>query len=123
MFLLQERKLFLQYVVLGYADIYFVQGHSDVSQKYSEADVVKILEYLIDSMFMEFSRRIIQQTIDIPMGTNCVPLPTDLFLYSYEAEFIQDLLRAGKHTHARTHTHKHHLAQKLKVTYRYIDDV
>ena len=30
------------------------------------------------------------------MGTNCVPLLADLFLYSYEAEFVQSLLKAGK---------------------------
>jgi hypothetical protein len=27
------------------------------------------------------------------MGTNCVPLLFDLFLYSYEADFTQGLLR------------------------------
>ena len=29
------------------------------------------------------------------MGTNCAPLLADLFLYGYEAEFIQGLLKAG----------------------------
>ena len=33
------------------------------------------------------------KTVDIPMGTNCVPLLTDTFLYSYEAELIQGLLQ------------------------------
>ena len=33
-----------------------------------------------------------QQTVGIPMGTNGSPLLADLFLYSYEAEFIQKLL-------------------------------
>ena len=33
-----------------------------------------------------------QQTIGIPMSTNCAPLLADLFLYSYETEFIQKLL-------------------------------
>jgi hypothetical protein len=27
----------------------------------------------------------------IPMGTNCAPLLADLFLYSYEADFMQGL--------------------------------
>jgi hypothetical protein len=27
-----------------------------------------------------------------PMGTNCAPLLADLFLYSYDADFIQGLL-------------------------------
>ena len=61
----------------------------------------------------EFGGRIFQQTIGIPMGTNCAPLLADLFLYSYEAEFVQSLLQAGKK----------HLAQQFNFTYRYIDDV
>ena len=60
-----------QYVVTGYKDTYFVWDHSDAPQKYSDADVIKMLEYLIDNFFVEFGGRIFQQTIGIPMGTNC----------------------------------------------------
>ena len=72
-----------------------------------------MLEYLIDTIFVEFGGWIFQQSIGIPMGTNCAPLLADLLLYSYEAEFVQSLLKAGK---------KHH-AQQFNFTYRYIDDV
>ena len=47
------------------------------------------------------------------MGTNCAPLLADIFLYSYEANFIQSLLSTGKK----------HLASRFNLTYRYIDDV
>ena len=47
------------------------------------------------------------------MGANYAPLLADLFLYSYEAEFVQSLLKAGKK----------HFAQPFDFTYRYIDDV
>ena len=100
-----------QYVVIGYKDTYFVRDHSDAPQKYSDADVIKMLEYLIDNIFVEFGGRIFQQTISIPMGTNCALLLADLFLYSYEAEFVQSLLQAGKK----------HLAQQFNFTYRYLD--
>ena len=33
------------------------------------------------------------KTVGIPMGTNCAPLLADLFLYSYKADFIQQLLK------------------------------
>ena len=47
------------------------------------------------------------------MGTNCAPLLADLFLYSYEADFMQSLLSTGKKQ----------LASRFNLTYRYIDDV
>ena len=72
-----------------------------------------MLEYLNDNSFDEFGVRIFQQTIGIPMGTNCAPLFADMFLYSYEEEFVQNLLKAGKK----------HLAQQFNFTYIYIDDV
>ena len=47
------------------------------------------------------------------MGTNCAPHLSDIFLYSYEAEFIQSLLSTGRKQ----------LASWFNFTYRYIDDV
>ena len=47
------------------------------------------------------------------MGTNCAPLLADLFLYSYESEYLQKLV---KHK-------KIHEARAFNFTYRYIDDV
>ena len=29
------------------------------------------------------------------MGTNCAPLLADLFLYSYESEFLDNMIRGG----------------------------
>ena len=68
-----------QYVVIDYKDTYFVRDHSDAPHKYSDADVIKMLEYLIDNIFVDFGGRIFQQTIGILMGTNCAPLLADLF--------------------------------------------
>ena len=62
---------------------------------------------------MVFAGKVFQQTVGIPMGTNCAPLLADIFLYSYEADFIQSVLSAGKK----------HLASRFNLTYRYIDDV
>ena len=39
-----------------------------------------------------FGGHVFQYTIGIPMGTNCAHL-ADLFLYLYEADFIQGLLK------------------------------
>jgi hypothetical protein len=47
------------------------------------------------------------------MGTNCAPLLADLFLYSYESEFLQKLVKDKKI----------HAARAFIFTYRYIDEV
>ena len=60
-----------KHVALGYADICFVPDHSDAPQTYSDANVVKMLACLNDNIF---GGRIFQQTIDIPIGTNCASL-------------------------------------------------
>ena len=49
-------------------------------QKYSDADVINMLEYLIDNIFVEFGGRIFQQTIGIPMGTVHRYLPTCFYI-------------------------------------------
>ena len=47
------------------------------------------------------------------MGTNCAPLLADLFLYSNENEFLDNMIKSG---HRR-------LARSFNLCYRYIDDL
>ena len=47
------------------------------------------------------------------MGTNCAPLLADMFLYSYETDFIQGLLKNNEKKPARS----------FNFTFRHIDDV
>jgi hypothetical protein len=55
---------------------------------------------------------LLQQVVGIPMGTNCAPLLADLFLHSYESEFLQKLVKDKKI----------HEARAFNFTYRYIDE-
>jgi hypothetical protein len=70
-------------------------------------------EFLIDSLFAMFDGRIFRQTVGIPMGTNCAPPLANLFLYSYEADFIQWLFKKNEKK----------LAQSFNFMFCYIDDV
>ena len=40
---------------------------------------------------MQFENSVYQQIVEIPMGTNCSPLISDLFLYCYESDFMYNL--------------------------------
>jgi hypothetical protein len=46
----------------------------------------------MDNICVVLGGQVFQKSAGIPMGTNCAPLLADLFLYSYEAKFIQKLL-------------------------------
>ena len=61
--------------------------------------------------YVRFGGQLLRQTVSIPIGTNCAPLLADLFLYSYENEFLDKLMSKKK------------LARKFNHSYRYIDDL
>ena len=101
------------FVVLGYKSTYFSKTSQKGKVCYTEKQVCDMLDFLIDNIFVTFGGAIFQQQVGIPMGTNCAPLLADLFLYSYETEFLQNLIKNKKIKDARS----------FNFTYRYIDDV
>ena len=73
-----------------------MKEHSDSKRKYTKVDIIKVLEFLVDNIFVVFAGKVFQQIVGIPIGENCAPLLADIFLYSYEAEFIQSLIVLGR---------------------------
>ena len=69
-----------------------MKEHSDSKNKYSEVYIIKVLDFLFDNFSTVFAWKVFQETVGIPMGANCAPLLSDIFLYSYEADYIQSLL-------------------------------
>ena len=102
-----------KFVVLGYNSTYFSNKIHKGKTCYSEEQVISMLEFLIDNIFVSFGGTLFQQVVGIPMGTNCAPLLADLCLYSYESEFLQNLVKDKKI----------HEAGAFNFTYRYIDDI
>ena len=72
-----------------------------------------MLEFLIDNICVKIDGRVFQQTVGIHIGTNYAPLLADLFLYLYEADFIQGLLKKNEKK----------LVRSSSFTVRQIDDV
>jgi hypothetical protein len=97
--------------VLGYNSTYFSNKIQKGKTCYSEEQVISMLEFLIDNIFVSFGGTLFQQVVGIPMGTNCAPLLANL--YSYEWEFLPKLVKDKKI----------HKAIAFNFTYRYIDDV
>ena len=80
---------------------------------YTADQICRVVEFLMDNIFVKFGGCLFHQVIGIPMGTNCDPLLADLFLYSYESEFLDNMIRGG---HRK-------LARLFNICYRYIDDL
>ena len=51
----------------------------------------KALTFLLDNIYIRFGSKLYRQIVGIPMGTNCAPLVADLFLFSYERDFMLSL--------------------------------
>ena len=89
-----------KFLVLGREGPYFVKEYSDSKNKYTEDDIIIMLAFLVDNIFVVFGGKVFQQIVGIPMGTKCAPLLTDIFLCS---------------------TGKKKIASQFNFTYRYID--
>ena len=99
------------YVILNKS--YFTSDPLNGDNKYTASDICKMIGFLVDNIYVRFGRQLFQQMVGILMGTNCAPLLADLFLYSYENQFLDKLIKEGKRM----------LAKKFNLSYRYIDDL
>ena len=63
--------------------------------KYTANDICKMIEFLVDNIYVRFGGQLFRQMVGIPMGTNCASLLADLFLYSFENEFLDKLIKEG----------------------------
>ena len=112
-FVTKTGKRRYKYIAVNYHTSYFTNNDNNKGQLYTESKICSMLEFLIDNIYVRFGDKIFRQTVGIPMGTNCAPLLADLYLYSYESSFIQQL----------TNSNQTKLARKFNLTFRYIDDL
>ena len=51
------------------------------------------IDFLIDNIYVRFGSSVFRQVIGIPMGTNSAPLLADLFLHTFEYDFMVKTLQ------------------------------
>ena len=76
-------------------------------------DIIKYVDWLIDNIYVTFGDQLFRQVIGIPMGTDCAPFLANLFLFSYEFEWISKKWKEKDYA----------TLQKYKNCSRYIDDL
>ena len=82
--------------ILGHELTYFVKHETKGTKGDAENEVISVLEFLIDDMFVAFKGYIFQQIIGFPIGKKYIPLLADHFLYFYEDEFLKELIKDNK---------------------------
>ena len=55
-----------KYLVLGREGPYFVEEPFDLKNKYTDDDIIKVLEFLVDNISVVFARKVFHQIIGIP---------------------------------------------------------
>jgi hypothetical protein len=58
------------------------------------SDLISWLDFLLDNLFLCFGHCVYRQCIGIPMGTNCVVYSANFYLFAYEFDFIDCLLKS-----------------------------
>ena len=99
-------------IKVGRNKSFFTSDLLNVDNKYTANDICKMTEFLVNNIYVRFGGQLFRQMVGIPMGTNCAPLLADLFLYSYENEFLDKLVKEGKRK----------LARKFNLSYCYYID-
>ena len=78
----------------------------------SACELIELIEFLIDNIFIGVGNKIFRQHIGIPMGTNCAPLLANLYLFYYEYTYMKKLIKTNFLQ-----------ARRFNNTVRYIDDL
>ena len=76
-------------------------------------NVCDALSFLLDNIYNRFGTKLYRQIVGIPMGTNCVPLVADLFLFCYERDFMKIL----------SSDNQADVIKAFNLTSRYLDDL
>ena len=71
------------------------------------------LTFLLDNIYIRFGSKLYRQIVGIPMGTNCVPLVADLFLFCYERDFML----------SSSEDNQFDVIEAFNSTSRYLDDL
>ena len=64
----------------------FINDLLNGDNKYTAGNIRKMTEFLVDNIYVRLGGQLFRQMVGIPVGTNCAPLLTDLFIFSFENE-------------------------------------
>ena len=100
------------HMALGKNYAYWTSRPVANSRNLTVNQLVEMFNFLIDNVYIQMGPAVYQQASGIPVDTDCAPLVVDLFLFSYEFEFMKFLIQTDLSVVAT-----------FSNTSRYIDDL
>jgi hypothetical protein len=76
-------------------------------------DLINHIKWLITNIYVVCGNSLFRQTVGIPMGTDCAPFLANLYLYSYEYQWLLD----------KYEKKEFEVLRKFNYCFRYIDDL
>ena len=86
--------------------------HSKKNESFTKEDIFSMIDLVIDNSFFKFGDKVFRQSIGKPMGIDPAPQMANLYLYYYEAKFMEMLTKEN-----------YSAAKKFNYTRRFIDDL
>ena len=80
---------------------------------FSCQEFIKCINHLIDNCFIKYDNQIFQQTVGIPMGSNCASHLANIFLFIYESALVNKVFEESNIDNIH----------QLGTAFRYQDDL
>ena len=75
---------------------YYSVNKSKTNICFSDKSLIDAVLYIIDNSYISYHGHIYRQIIGIPMGTNCAPFIANIYLHTFEYEYIKKLVSKGE---------------------------
>ena len=111
-FLYKNGSCRYKHLVVSGDRTFFTNKETSAGKNYDETLICQMIDFLVGNIYVKIGKHLFRECIGIPTGTNCAPFLTDLFLYSYEVEFVRSMKKSNKK-----------LAKAFNLTSRLIDNL
>ena len=101
-----------QYINVNINGAYFSSICKNNCCSFGVTDMMDILEFILDNIFVKYGRKVFKQVVGIPIGLDSGQDIANLLLFSYESDYVE-----------KTSKQDMVLARKFNLCSRYIDDL
>ena len=101
-----------KYINVNFKKAYFSDSEQRGFRSFTQPNLLLILNFILDNIYIKFGENIFKQVIGIPIGLDSGQDIANLLLYQYESTYVETISRTDMT-----------LARKFSHCFRYIDDL